>query len=94
MTVTQLLVSMILISQGLAAAVLFITSRFDRSTFEKVGKTTFMAVPTMMKIVQLFRNTETPAARAFYFLAMIFVLFSFAAFILLIMHTARWALGL
>ncbi len=86
MTVAQNLIFLIIISQVLAAALLFLSYYTDRSTHEKLGKARFIAIPAFRKIVRLFRETDKPLAKAVYLFSLIFVIFSYVGIILLLIH--------
>lgn len=75
---------LVISSQLLASALLVLGSVVDRSAVEKVTSKSHLAIPGVIKIARLFRASETPALMTIYFLALVFVLFSYAGFILMI----------
>lgn len=81
---TQSLAIVVLSTQLVALVMMIIMLALDSETFEKIGKGRWVVLPGLPKLTQLFRKTPKPLFMGFYFLIMIFILFSYAALVILV----------
>ncbi len=86
MQTAQGLAVFILSAQALSSILLALGTQFDNSTFLQAGITSFRTVPGITKSVKLFRLADTPMMQVAYLLSLIFVVFSYAGVILMVLH--------
>ena len=86
MEIAQNLAAFILVSQGIASFLLVLGALFDSDTIKKHKGNGHFAIPHLRKTIRLFRNTRKPIMMSVYFLCAAFILFSYAAFMLLVVH--------
>ena len=89
MEIAQNLAVFILVSQGIASFLLVLGALFDSQTIEKLKGNGHFAIPQLRKTIRLFRNTPKSIMMGVYFLCAAFILFSYAAFILIAIHLLR-----
>lgn len=85
MHVAQNLAVFILACQGIASIFLTIAYFVDKETFPP-GR---FWIPGFLKCVNLLRNTSINLMMAMYFLALVFVVFSYAGVVLLVIQLAQ-----
>ena len=86
---TQSLAIVVLSTQFVALVMMIIMLSLDSETFEKMGKGRWVVLPGLVKVTHLFRQTPKPLFMGFYFLIMAFILFSYAALVILIVDFAH-----
>jgi len=86
---SQMLAIFILSTQAIALVMMVIMLALDRETFEKIGKGRWVVLPGLIKVTHLFRETPKPIYMGFYFLIMVFILFSYAAVVILVVDFVR-----
>lgn len=93
MIALQNLAVFILICQGIAAIFLLIGFVSDKKTFERIEYKVHPVIPGVGKIVQLIRNTPINLMMGLYFLALVFVIFSYVGVILALVQLVRVLIG-
>ena len=94
MSPIQNLVSVFFITQLSAIILLIVAYAFNYNTFKQVATGRLAVVPGLVKIAKLFRLSNNPIFQIIYLFSAIMTLFSYMAFILLIVYTVGWFLGL
>ncbi len=86
MLIAKNIACLILFCQGTCLILLLIATALDGETFHKIGLKRHFAVPGLIKAAKLFRASDRPMMQALYFFCIVFVLFSYAAVVLLIAY--------
>lgn len=73
-----------LICQVLSGLMLVLGVQFDETTFKKAGIEKHRTRPALIKSAKLFSSTIKPVYMAIYLLSLIFVVFSYAALLMLV----------
>lgn len=84
MQALQDLAMFFLLSQFLSAFMLVLGIQFDEGSFVSAGINKHRSIPGLIKSARLFGQSSRPLFMAIYLLSLIFVLFSYAALLVLI----------
>ncbi len=83
MQALQNLAIFFLVTQVLSGLMLVIGVQYDEDTFLKLGFNKYRTRPGVVKSARLFSSTSRPGFMAVYLLSLIFVIFSYAAVLML-----------
>jgi hypothetical protein len=94
MSPVESLVLVFFINQIAAILLLIIAYTFDFDTYSQVATGRTAIIPGLRKTSRLFGLSRKAGFQVIYLFSSIFIIFSYATFILLITYTAGWFLGL
>ena len=94
LTPLQSLLTVFLILQGAAMALLLVAYSLNFETFSQVITGRWAIIPRLRKSANLFRLSRKPGFQIVYLFSGIFTLFSYVVFILMVVYALGWSFGL